>query len=35
MMTDMAGMAYLDVLFNRVQFDYEDEKVQIEIIDPA
>ena len=34
-LTDLAGMAYLDVLFNRVQFDYEDEKVQIEIIDPA
>ena len=34
-LTDMAGMAYLDVLFNRIDKFYEDEKVQIEIIDPA
>ena len=32
-LTDMAGMAYLDVLFNRIDKFYEDEKVQIEIMD--
>ena len=34
-LTDLAGMAYLDVLFNRVEFYYENEKVSIDIIDPA
>ena len=34
-LTDMAGMAYLDVLFNQIELFNEDEKVQIEILDPA
>ena len=34
-LTDIAGMAYLDVLFNQIELFNEDEKVQIEIIDPA
>ena len=34
-LTDIAGMAYLDVLFNQIELFNEDEKVQIEILDPA
>ena len=34
-LTDMTGMAYLDVLFNRIDKFYYDEEVQIEILDPA
>ena len=32
---DMAGMAYLDTLFNQRNTYYEDEKIQIQIIDPV
>lgn len=32
-LTDIAGMAYLDVLFNRIDKFYEDEEVCIEIFD--
>ena len=36
-LTDMAGMAYLDVLFNRIDkfCDEDEEKVFINVIDPA
>ena len=35
-LTDMAGMAYLDVLFNRIdKFCDDEEKVFINVIDPA
>ena len=30
---DMAGMTYVDTLFNQLDVYYDDEKVQIEIID--
>ena len=31
---DMAGMTYVDTLFNQLDVYYDDEKVQIQIIDP-
>ena len=34
-LTDMAGMAYLDVFFNQIDKYHEDEEVSIHIIDPA
>ena len=30
---DLAGMTYVDTLFNQLDVYYDDEKVQIEIID--
>ena len=32
-LTDLAGMAYLDVFFNQIDKYHEDEEVQIEIMD--
>ena len=34
-LTDLAGMAYLDVFFNQIDKYHEDEEVSIHIIDPA
>lgn len=31
---DLAGMTYVDTLFNQLDVYYDDEKVQIQIIDP-